>query len=134
MCIDQDTNNGKSGFLSFLPLDEVATWAFCSVYTQDSGLVVVQAIIQKKGIAVCDGSFQDEIGTAAWIIKDGTEHGCTSGVTWVPGLPKDQCAFEANLQVYTLLSKKQTIFANITFLKEGQFNLGVMVWDIVSLF
>jgi len=49
-------------------------------------------------MAICNGSYQDNLGTAAWIIMDESELGfITRSTAWAPGIASDQCAFQSKL-------------------------------------
>ncbi len=44
-------------------------WCFDYVDISNDGSVIAQAIQQGEAIAVSDGSFQDQFGTASWVIE-----------------------------------------------------------------
>jgi len=64
----------------------------------------VSALAHGMCMAVCNGSYQEDIGTAAWIVTNCSENGFIRGLTWVPGLPHDQCAFCSELAgIYSVI-------------------------------
>jgi len=48
---------------------------------------------ENHGFAVSDGSFQDRMGAAAWIIKGCTLHSQVTGMIITPGSPEDHSTF-----------------------------------------
>jgi len=49
----------------FHDLDAAVSWAFQSLKTPDNGNSVASALANGTCMAICDGSYQDELGTAA---------------------------------------------------------------------
>jgi hypothetical protein len=71
-------------------------------------------------IAVSDGSFQDQYGTAAWVLEGSTPKGRIVGAVIVPGTAKDQSAYRSELAgIYSILLcvKKLCEFFHITATK-----------------
>jgi len=56
-------------------MDAVASWAFQSLKTPNNGKSVASALANGTCMAIGDGSYQDELGTAAWIVTDQLENG-----------------------------------------------------------
>jgi len=48
---------------------------------------------QNQGFAVSDGSFQEKVGAAAWIIEGSTGHSQIIGTMITPGSPEDHSSF-----------------------------------------
>jgi len=65
--LEQQTFGTKVDFYTFICTDAAASWAFQSLLAPDNGKAIVQAILLGKCMAVSDGSFQEELGTMAWI-------------------------------------------------------------------
>ena len=84
-------------FISTVLNDEAASWAFKSFQTQDNGKAVAATIRDGTCIAVSDGSYKDNLGTAAWTIGSITATSWIEGRTWIPGSAKDQCSARSEL-------------------------------------
>jgi len=95
---------GKTDVVTFIRNDEVASWAFQSFKTLDNGKLIAVTLANGKCLAICDGSYQSELGTAAWIITDELESGYVQGSTWVPGILDDQSAYRSELAgIYSII-------------------------------
>jgi len=57
----------------------------------------VAALSKGEGFAVCDGSFKDEAGAAAWIIEDKTANLQITGQWHTPGQSLDHSSFRSKL-------------------------------------
>jgi hypothetical protein len=92
-------------------------WAFQHFKCTDNGLTIAEAIRQGTAIAVSDGSFKNELGTAAFVIegKDQTNRILAGHLT--PGPPLSQSSFRSELSgLYGIVSLVNTIcqFHHIT--------------------
>jgi hypothetical protein len=62
------------------------------------------AIQEGDAIAISDGSFQDQYGTAAWFMEGACSLGRIVGAVMVPGTGKDQSAYRSELTgIYSFL-------------------------------
>jgi hypothetical protein len=53
-------------------LDHIAAidqWAICSLDTPQEGANIAQAIIHGNAIAICDGSYKNNFGTAGFVLQ-----------------------------------------------------------------
>jgi hypothetical protein len=85
---------------------------------------LAKAIQEGEAIAISDGSFQDQYGTAAWALEGSGSKGRIVGAVTVPGTAKDQSAYRSELAgLYCILlgAKKLCEFFNIT---QGSIELG----------
>ena len=73
------------------------SWANRKVATDDNALYVAQAIRDGDAIAVSDGSYKQERGTAAFTIRGKTEIHPVTGVNMVPGYYADHQSYRAEL-------------------------------------
>jgi hypothetical protein len=83
-----------NSFLEYLlALEPSERWCFDYLTLSDDGSTMVRAIRQGDAIAISDGSFQDQFGTAAWVIEGARPTGRIVGDVTVPGTAKDQSAY-----------------------------------------
>jgi len=70
----------------------------------DNGKLIAVALANGTCLAMCDGSYQSKLGTAAWVIMDESESGYICGSMWVPGISKDQRAYHSELAgIYSVI-------------------------------
>jgi hypothetical protein len=81
--------------LSLSPIEE--RWVFDHIELEEGGTILAEAIRQGEAIAVCDGSFQNQFGTAAWVLEGACPKGRIIGRVVVPGTAKDQSAYRSEL-------------------------------------
>ena len=72
-------------------------WAIARLHCDDSGASLAAAIAAGTAIAVCDGSYKDSHGTAAFVIEGTTSAHRFLGVNVTPGFPEDQSPYRAEL-------------------------------------
>jgi hypothetical protein len=72
-------------------------WCFSHFDMQDEGSILAQAIQEGEAIAISDGSFHDQYGTAAWVLEGCVSTGRAIGAVVVPGTAKDQSAYRSEL-------------------------------------
>jgi hypothetical protein len=78
---------------------------------------LAEAIKQGTAIAVSDGSFQDQYGTAAWVMEGECSIGRISGEVVMPGTSQDQSAYRSKLfGIYSIMvcTKKLCEYFQIT--------------------
>jgi len=75
----------------------VAEWALVNVNMPDNGKALVASLNTVRMLAVLDGSYKENLGTAAWVITN--EAGTTriTGKTSIPGPPSQQCSYRSGL-------------------------------------
>ena len=78
-------------------LAPAARWAVDGFSSSDAGHAVSQAIHSHMCIAVSDGLFKAEHGTASWVLEGQQPMGRIVGDTLVPGAPDAQSAFRSEL-------------------------------------
>jgi hypothetical protein len=73
-------------------------WAVQSIQYDENGKNVAQAIILGTAIAVCDGSYKDDFGTAAFVLQRGASKQETiTGAHVTPGHPEDINPYRSEL-------------------------------------
>ena len=84
-------------------LPDSARWAVPHLETMDS-INIAEAIINNSAIAVSDGSFKQQHGTASWILQGNDDYGEMCDQCVVPGHPDDQSAYRSELTgLYAML-------------------------------
>jgi hypothetical protein len=76
---------------------ESMRWAVSSFAVADGGAVIAEAIRQGIAVAVCDGSFKDAFGTAAYVLEGATMAKRMVVVLVTPGEPSDQSPYRSEL-------------------------------------
>jgi len=75
---------------------------------------MAQAIQQGNYMAVCDSSFQEELGTVAWIVTNNLQQGIILGMMWAQGYQQTNVLFcSEHAGIYSIV-QVVTSFANIT--------------------
>jgi len=84
-------------FHTFLRRHAAAEWALVNVHTPDNGKALAASLNTTRVLAVSDGSYKENLGTAAWVITN--EAGTTriTGKTSIPGPPSQQCSYRSKL-------------------------------------
>ena len=72
-------------------------WAVHRYAAQDDGETIAGAISQAQAIAVCDGSYKDGFGTAAYVLESDTSLNHLVAVKTVPGFTMDQSSYRSEL-------------------------------------
>lgn len=75
-------------------------WAIQEITVTDNGKAIAQAIRDGTAIAVSDGSYKNERGTAAFILEisdNFEETGRIVGVNSIPGEPEDHTSYRSEL-------------------------------------
>ena len=72
-------------------------WAITEMTMDDDGSAIATAIRAGTAIAICDGSYKDHHGTAAFIIEGISSVGRIVGVNIIPGEPDSQQAYRSEL-------------------------------------
>ena len=87
----------RMDFMTSLSTQPTASWALVNVQTPDNGKGIATALSLGPLHAVSDGSYKDDLGSAAWKIT--TEESTTwiKGCTTIPGQPFEQCAYRSEL-------------------------------------
>jgi hypothetical protein len=76
---------------------ESMQWAVSSFAVADGGAVIAEVIWQGIAVAVCDGSFKDTIGMAAYILEGAMMAKCMMVVLVTRGEPSDQSPYRSKL-------------------------------------
>jgi hypothetical protein len=85
--LKQRISNGEEGW----------KWAVKKFAATDDGREVADAIRLGHAIAVSDGSYKDNLGTAAYVLEGKTSKNRIVAVLKVPGLPADQSPYRSEL-------------------------------------
>jgi hypothetical protein len=72
-------------------------WAVERFAVEDGGRTIAEAIRQRKAVAVSDGSYKDEFGTAAYVLEGANSENRLVGVLVSPGRPEDQQSSRSEL-------------------------------------
>jgi hypothetical protein len=72
-------------------------WAVAKYAVVDGGKTLAEAIRNGIAIAVCDGSFKDEFGTAAYVLEGETSTNRIVVVLVTPGTDDDQSSYHSEL-------------------------------------
>lgn len=78
-----------------LPLTQ--QWAFEHFHCTDDGQVIADAIRQGTAVAVSDGSFKNELGTAALVLEGQDSNNRILAGHLTPGPPSSQSSFQSEL-------------------------------------
>ena len=100
----------RDTLLNVLANKKGESWALKDIVTTPDISKIVQSLKNGTAVAVSDGSFKDEGGTAAWIIEshDGTQR--MIGRVLVPGYPSDHSAYRSELAgLYSIVLVVETI-------------------------
>jgi hypothetical protein len=101
-------------------------WAISHLHAPDEGRQLAQSIQQQTAIAVSDGSYADDVGTAGFLLhQEGDRSQAVVGVNLVPGNANEQSAYRAELAgIVGILVTLQIVctFYNIT---EGSISIGL---------
>ena len=101
-----------------------ARWAVQNFLSTDGGQYVAEAIENGTCIAVSDGSFKEQFGTASWSIQGPTEVHQLSGSCIVPGHAKDQSAYRSELSgLYAIIIMVEAV-CNVFEIKSGAVEIG----------
>lgn len=105
-------------------LPSSAQWAVQQVRCSDNGAKIVEAIRNGTCIAVSDGSFKDEYGTAAWVLEGRTSEGRIEGVGIIPGEPKIQGAYRSELGGLYGIATIIHILCQVHSIEQGAVEIG----------
>ena len=68
-------------------------WAVSRFAVADGGATIAKAIRQGIAVAVCDGSYKEAFGTAAYVVEGATMAKRMVVVLATPGEPSDQSSY-----------------------------------------
>jgi hypothetical protein len=100
-------------------------WAICTLHCPENGSTVAQAITQGNAIAVCDGSYKDHFGNAAFVLQN--ENNKTSrilGAHVTPGRPDDINPYRSKLGGILAIVIVTEAIATFHDIKEGTIDIG----------
>ena len=72
-------------------------WAVGRFAVADGGVTIAKAIRQGIAVAVCDGSYKEAFGTAAYVVEGATMAKRMVVVLVTPGEPSDQSSYRSEL-------------------------------------
>ncbi len=85
-------------------------WCLDSLTLTDDGSTIAQAIQDGDAIAISDGSFHEQFGTASWVIEGTDSKGRIVGEVLVPGTSRDQSAYRSELAgIYSIMTGVKNI-------------------------
>ncbi len=86
-------------------LTPAAKWSIKNFTASDNGEQIAQSIIDGSAVAVCDSSYKDGKGSAAWVIEGTTSEGRIRGTNFPPGPSKGQNSYRSELAgIYGILT------------------------------
>jgi hypothetical protein len=90
--------------------DEGWRWAVERFAVADGGRTLAEAIHQGRAIAVSDGSYKDDFGTAAYVLEGETASNRIVCALATPGIPEDQSSFCSELAgLYRIVMMVQAV-------------------------
>jgi hypothetical protein len=85
-------------------------WSVQHFQSSDNGALLAKAIIDGDAIAVCDGSYKNGKGSAAWVLEGASSEGRISGYNFPPGHSEAQNSYRSELAgLYGVLVMLKTI-------------------------
>jgi hypothetical protein len=107
-----------------LPASE--RWALHQTTHIDNGASLAAAIIRRNATAVSDGSYKDQLGTSATILRSpGDRSAAILSVNRVPGLPSDQSAYRSELAGVLASLLMVEIVCQLHDITDGAIKLGL---------
>ena len=101
-----------------------ARWAVENFLSTDNGKYVADAIVNGTCIAVSDGSFKDNSGTAAWSIWGESDAFSLSGSCVVPGQAQDQSAYRSELSGLYAIAVMVEAVCKVFRIQSGSIEIG----------
>lgn len=77
-------------------------WTVERYAVSDKGKTLARVICLGQAIAVCDGSYKDSFGTAAYVIEGATSMNQLIAMLVALGNSSDQSSYQSNCRVYTV--------------------------------
>ena len=119
-----------------------ARWAIEQCSVEDDGVIVANAIRNGKCIGVSDGSYNDEFGTACWIIQGEDAVGQIKCPLVLPGHSSSHSAYRSELAgIYGMVTMIETL-CKFHGISEGSVEVGcdglsalthaMQRWDIIN--
>jgi hypothetical protein len=103
-------------------------WAIQEITVTDSRRATTQAICEGTAIAVSDGSYRNERGTAAFILEISDyfeEQECIVGVNSIPGEPEDHTSYRSELRGVSGVIETVNIVCKVHGITEGSIEVGL---------
>jgi len=100
-------------------------WAIRSFDCPNNGATIAQAILQGTALAICDGSYKDQFGTAGFAIQNGSSRDSRIlGANVTPGHPEDQNPYRSEVggiaAIVIIVEALTTVYA----IQNGSIELG----------
>jgi hypothetical protein len=100
-------------------------WAIRTLHCPENGSTVAQAIIRGNAIAVCDGSYTDHFGTAAFVLQNGNNKASRIlGAHVTPGHPDDINPYRSKLGGILAIVIVTEAIATFHDINEGTIEIG----------
>ena len=119
---EQPEENKLQEAIKHLPTG--AKWVVSNWTGTDNGANIAAAIRQGTAVAVSDGSFKNEAGTAAFVLEGNNKRHRIEGVAEVPGQPSDQSAYRSELTGIFGIAVMITTICKIHNITEGSIEVG----------
>ena len=117
------TTKQKATLDDHIPVND--KWVVRSLQYKDNGQHIAQAIILGKAIAVCDGSYKDQFGTAGFVIQNGDSPiDRITGANVTPGHPEEMNPYRSKIAgIFAIVVIIEAI-ARFHDIQEGIIELG----------
>jgi hypothetical protein len=100
-------------------------WAIRKLHCTDQGKAMANAILQGTAIAVCDGSYKDQFGTAGFVLQDGSDTDTRiTGAHVTPGHPDEINPYRSELGGILAIVVVTEAIATLHNIQEGTIELG----------
>jgi hypothetical protein len=100
-------------------------WAVRSLQHKGNGQYIAQALISGKAVAVCDGSYKDQFGTAGFVIQFGNSpESRVTGAHVTPGHPEEINPYRSELGGILAIVIIVDAIASFHDIQEGTIELG----------
>ena len=100
-------------------------WAIHSFSCSDNGMALAKAILKGTAVAVCNGSYKDNFGTAGFVLQQGNNQDSRiTGANVTPGHPKEINPYQSELAgILAIVIVAESIVA-FHDINEGTIELG----------
>ena len=126
--IKPPTHQATSSFSEYVKknVHPDAAWAVTRFIASnaDDGKAVAESIKNGCCVAISDGSFKDEFGTASWIVQGEDEFGSLEGSLVTPGNPEDQSAYRSELAGLYGIAAIVNLLCQYHKITEGSITIG----------
>ena len=100
-------------------------WAIRCFECTQNGAIIAQSIIRGNAIAICDGSYKDHFGTAAFVIQQGnSKEARILGANVTPGYPEEQNPYRSEVgEIFAIVIMVEAL-TKVFDIQEGTIEVG----------